>query len=215
MVFPRLGLLTKGIDVAAGREEDREFVSALYAETVDGYIDILAVIRIAAEYKPHAEEGSGVLRRVGWGRQDGSKIEAGVMGAIDHLLAESGFPPHGDGWRYRDKRPPHLHAQFPLGRAEQMTDPFAAGKQAHQNAAARIAFDIVEHHRRADARWPHHGAAGANVAVDAGQFCIRLDLMAGFEILPGNRRSFDRARRSSTGGTCQPRGCGSPGSVTT
>lgn len=60
----RLRLLAKGVDMTARGKENREFVRPLYAESMDGHVDIAPIIRIAPQHEAHAEVGAGVLRSI-------------------------------------------------------------------------------------------------------------------------------------------------------
>ncbi len=178
-----LGFLAKHFDMAAGGKKHRQLIPALHAQAVDGDVGERGVVRIAGQRQAQAEEGAGVDRGVGRRREQGAQIKVRIVGQKDLLL--TGGAVGRDHYR-RDRcfhRFTHLQRQLRSFAAQQQRCPLAAGVHAHQNARMRIALNIVKHHRRANAGGALHGAAGADMAIDAGQLGVRVHRMIGFEVL--------------------------------
>jgi hypothetical protein len=183
----RLRFLTKSVDMPSRGEENRELVTSLHAEAMDGDVDVVAVLGIAAEHETHAEVGAGVLWSICRRRQQLTKIEARLVCLMDDLLAQGCLRADGNGRRDHQSRLAHLDAKFPHRRPQEMTHAFAARQQPDENARARVALDVVERHRRPDAGRPHDRATRANVAVHSGKLGLGINLVVRLGILTWDR----------------------------
>ena len=76
-----------------------------------------------------------------------------------------------------------LEAQVLLVKVEQGGNALAAGKHADADLGVVKALDVVEDHRRTLFGRTHNGTAGTDVAIDARDLGVRVDLGVGLEQL--------------------------------
>ena len=156
------------------RQEHRDLVGTLQAQAMDGDVGFPG-LRIGGVDEADRDVGTGIFRRIGRRRHQPTDVEAGLARQVHDLLA-GGFGLvdrdrlDGIGRAFTEKE-----AEPIAGGAEQHGDARAAGEYAGDDAGAGHLLDVSEQHGRTGLGRPHHGAAGADIAVHAGQLTERID----------------------------------------
>ena len=160
-----------------------ELVLVDAGEAVDGHVG-LGAVGARAVGEAHGDVGAAVDGRVGRSGDDLAQVKA-LVGRLVHDLLAVDVRTLGDLLR-RDQvleALADLEAQVLLVQVEQGGNALAAGKHADADLGIVKALDVVEDHRRALFGRTHNGAAGTDVAIDARDLGIGIDLGVGLEQL--------------------------------
>ena len=168
---------------AAGSNPHGELVLVDAGEAVDGHVG-LGAVGARAVGEAHGDVGAAIDGRVGGSGNDLAQVKALVGRLIYDLLAVD-VRTLGDllGCDQVLEALADLEAQVLLIQVEQGGNALAAGKHADADLGIVKALDVVEDHRRTLFGRTHNGAAGTDVAIDARNLGVRIDLGVGLEQL--------------------------------
>ena len=168
---------------AAGGNPHGELILVDAGEAVDGHVG-LGAVGARAVGEAHGDVGAAVDGRVGGSGNNLAQVKA-LVGHLVHDLLAVDVRTLGDLLR-RDQvleALADLEAQVLLVEVEQGGNALAAGKHADADLGIVKALDVVEYHRRTLFGRTHNGAAGTDVAIDARDLGVRVDLGVGLEQL--------------------------------
>src|SRR5690606_22768812 len=110
-------------------------------------------------------------------------VEARIIGTMYHFPTRRTIRIDVDRRHGLLNRGPEQESQLLRLAAKQTPDALARTDQADDDPEIGIALHLVEHHDRAAlAGWAEARAAGADVAIDAGQLGFRIDRFVGFDV---------------------------------
>ena len=150
---------------------------------MDGHVG-LGAVGARAVGEAHGDVGAAVDGRVGGSGNDLAQVKA-LVGRLVHDLLAVDVRTLGDllGRDQVLEALADLEAQVLLVQVEQGGNALAAGKHADADLGIVKALDVVEDHRRTLFGRTHNGAAGTDVAIDARNLGIGIDLGVGLEQL--------------------------------
>ena len=168
---------------AAGGDPHGELVLVDAGEAVNGHVG-LGAVGACAVGEAHGDVGAAVDGRVGGSRNDLAQVKA-LVGRLVHDLLAVDVRALGDLLRRNQalEALADLEAQVLLVKVEQGGNALAAGKHADADLGIVKALDVVEYHRRTLFGRTHNGTAGTDVAIDARDLGVRVDLGVGLEQL--------------------------------
>ena len=168
---------------AAGGNPHGKLILVDAGEAVDGHVG-LGAIGARAVGEAHGDVGAAVDGRVGGSGNDLAQVKA-LVGRLVHDLLAVDMLALGDllGRDQVLEALTDLEAQVLLVQIEQGGNALAAGKHADADLGIVKALDVVEDHRRTLFGRTHNGAAGTDVAIDARDLGVRVDLGVGLEQL--------------------------------
>ena len=167
---------------AARGDPHGELVLVDAGKAVDGHVG-LGAVGARAVGEAHGDVGAAVDGRVGRSGDDLAQVKALVR--LVHDLLAVDVRTLGDllGRDQVLEALADLEAQVLLVQIEQGGNALAAGKHADADLGIVKTLDVVEDHRRTLFGRTHNGAAGTDVAIDARDLGIGIDLGVGLEQL--------------------------------
>ena len=150
---------------------------------MDGHVG-LGAVGARAVGEAHGDVGAAVDGCVGGSGNDLAQVKA-LVGRLVHDLLAVDVRALGDLLRRNQalEALADLEAQVLLVKVEQGGNALAAGKHADADLGIVKALDVVEDHRRTLFGRTHNGTAGTDVAIDARDLGVRVDLGVGLEQL--------------------------------
>ena len=168
-----------------GSEEHGDFILALQAQAVNGYIGFAGfyIVRIA-----HAQGDvrAGILRSIGRSRNQLTNIKALILSAIHNLLALGLLSTYNNRVNGIFNGVAQQEAQIFGFRIEQSCYTLAVGQHADNNLGTGMTFNIGKHHGRAGFGRTGYSSASAYMAIYASQLSGRVNLHISANQLSGN-----------------------------